>query len=89
MFSVQQGLPDLPMARPLGELLSSAKLRGSHPRQIERGGILLLGAALLLHVAVRKAEVYGVVDHPAVFVGGDAAVDARALPLCRMACTGS
>ena len=51
-------------------------LTNSYPCQIERRRILFLCAALLLHVALRQSLVHGIVDHPAVFIGGNAPSDA-------------
>ena len=45
-------------------------------RQIKAGCILLPGAALLLHIAGGQPQIHGIIDHPAVLVGGDAPPDA-------------
>ena len=49
---------------------------GVTPRQVKAGRILFLCTALLLHIARTEAQIHGVVDHPTVFVGGDAPPDA-------------
>ena len=48
----------------------------SNARQIKAGCILLPGAALLLHIAGGQPQIHGIIDHPAVLVGGDAPPDA-------------
>ena len=48
----------------------------SHPGKVKAGRIFLPGAALLLHIAGGQPQIHGIIDHPAVLVGGDAPPDA-------------
>ena len=57
-------------------LCSLSKQRRSNTGQVETGGVFFLRAALLLHISGGQTLVHGIVDHPAVFVGGDPPPDA-------------